>query len=763
MSNTKVRIIALAYFILFLGWGTVQAQGSDSIEEIVVTATKRATVLQDTPFSVQALGAETLKDLGADDFIDFFSQITSLSQTGEGPGSRRYAVRGVQSIGEPQVGLYYDEIPIAGLPGDNLDSGHAQLDLKLWDVERVEVLKGPQGTLYGQGSMGGTLRVISKRPRADKIEAAAEAVLSDTRYGDINYGVNGMINIPIIKDKLAIRGAVYHRDEEGFIDEIASSLPGFGITQTPINNANFEETTGGRVSVLYTPNEDTTLTGIYYFQRMDTGTRFETFPTFATSDNPVGNVFTDDFFNDDVDMFNVIADYDGWDWASVTATGSYIEREAERFDDTTRFVISGVFGCDETNFFVSCFGAPIVPTVSMDDQSVKAWSSEFRLTSKQEGPLQWTAGFFWQKKRTFRRGQVGIADAEGVVTFDDNRDMNARIFARTNYGHSEQIAFFGEASYEIMDRLTATVGLRWFDTSRDEDQNLVQPFFGNITGFLPTQEFGEKKLIKKFHLGYEINEDALVYFQAAEGFRLGGPNQPGGFNASAAPFDSDSLWNYELGWKSAWADDKFILNGAVYYIDWSEIQIQVTDITGAFDFIGNTGDADIIGFEIESTLRPVEGLELSAGLTHSKARLNGTQVAPTGGILPVDLQDGDRMANVPDWQFNTSAIYRFPVFGSYEGMARFGWNYISSSNTEHTDVLVGGAPNPSFYRKGSYHLASLRLGVSGDAWDASVFVNNLFDNNGTQSARLIDNEPIRVVIPRPRTIGVNFQYYFDGE
>jgi len=761
MFDYKLSLIALVSFIFLLGWATVQAQGgADAIEEIVVTATKRATVLQDTPVSVQALSADNLHELGADDFIDFFSQITSLSQTGEGPGNRRYAIRGVQSIGEPQVGLYFDEIPIAGLPGDNLDSGFAQMDLKLWDIERIEVLKGPQGTLYGQGSMGGTLRVISKRPKTDKFEAAAETTLSDTRYGGFSFGVNGMVNIPIIKDKLAVRAAVYHRDADGYIDEIAGTLA--GVTQTAVENANDEKTTGGRVSILYTPGEDFSLTGIYYFQRMDTGGLFETFPSFATDDNPVSNTFSESIYNDNLDMFNVIADYDGWNWASLTWTASFMDRRIERFDDTSRFV-TGLFGCDEFNFGISCFGPPIVPAVSMADEDVNSWSTELRLTSKHEGPLQWTAGFFWQKKRTFRNGQVGVVDAvTGASTFDANRVMQGRIFSRQNWGHAEQVAVFGEASYAITDKLTATVGLRWFDTERAEDQNLIQPFFGPITGFLPKQQFGQDKLIKKFHLSYQFNDDLLTYVQAAEGFRLGGPNQPGGFTASAAPFQSDQLWNYELGWKSSWADDKVIFNGAVYYIDWTEIQIETVDSTGAFSFIGNVGDADVLGFELETVLRPTEALELSGGLTYSKARLNGTQRAPLGGVLELDLQDGDRLANVPDWQFNAAAIYRFPVFGSYEGMARFGWSYVASSNTQLSDTLQTGAPNPNFYRKGSYNLANFRLGVEADAWDASIFVNNVFDNDGAQSARLAENEPLRKNIPQPRTIGVQFQYHYDG-
>ena len=409
MNNYNLRFVLSTFCVLLFGWGNVSAQDPTTLEEIVVTATKRATVLQDTAYSVQALGADTLRDMVADDFIDFFSEITSLSQFGRGPGNRRYSIRGVQSIGEPQVGLYYDEIPIAGLPGDNLDSGFAQLDLKLWDVERVEVLKGPQGTLYGQGSMGGTLRVISKRPVMDKVQFAAQSTLSDTRYGDFNYGVNGMVNIPLIKDVLAVRGAIYHRDEDGYIDDISATL--LGVTQAHVENVNDEETTGGRVSVQFTPTEDFSLTGIYYFQRMDTGGLFETFPEFATGGAPVANVFVENLYDDDVDMFNVIADYDGLDWVSATWTGSYMEREVERFDDTTRFVITGVFGCNEFNYFISCFGAPIVPTTSMADESVNSWSTEFRLTSEHGGPVNWTAGFFYQKKRTFRNGQVGIVDA----------------------------------------------------------------------------------------------------------------------------------------------------------------------------------------------------------------------------------------------------------------------------------------------------------------------------------------------------------------
>lgn len=760
MNNNILKFALSTFCVLLFGWGNAFAQDTTILEEIVVTATKRTTVLQDTAYSVQALNSDTLRELVADDFIDFFSQITSLSQFGEGPGNRRYSIRNVQSIGEPQVGLYYDEIPIAGLPGDNLDSGFAQMDLKLADVERVEVLKGPQGTLYGQGSMGGTLRVISKRPDTEKFQAEAQTTLSDTRYGGFNYGLNGMVNAPIIKDTLAVRAVIYHRDEEGYIDDISATL--LGVTQEPRKDANYDETTGGRISVLFTPTEDFRLTGLYYFQRTDTGGLFETFPDFATGDAPVANIFVDDTFDDDVDMFNVIADYDGLDWVSATWTGSYMEREISRFEDTTRFVISGIFGCNEFNYFISCFGAPIVPTLSWSEESVKSWSTEFRLTSEHEGPFHWTAGFFYQKKRTFRNGQVGIVDGvTGEAVFDENGVMQRRIFSRQNWGHAEQLAFFGELGYEIIDGLVATVGLRWFDTDRSEDQNLIQPFFGNVTGYLPKQDFAEDQLIKKFHLSYEITDDALVYFQAAEGFRLGGPNQPGGFQASAPPFDSDSLWNYEIGWKSAWADDKVILNGAAYYIDWSEIQIQLTDITGAFDYIGNTGDAEIYGLELETTLRPVTGLEISGGLTYSRARLDGEQEAPTGGILPVDLQDGDRLSNVPDWQFHVSATYRFPVFGNYEGMFRAGWNYVSSSNTQLTDVLQDGSRNPSFHRNGSYDLANIRAGISGNSWDAAVFVTNLFDSDETMAARLVDNEPIRTTIPRPRTIGVQLQYRFD--
>lgn len=753
--------IALGCLAALGATGTLSAQeNTKAIEEIVVTATKRETVLQETPYSIQALGEESLKNLGATDFISFFSSVTSLSQYGDGPGNRRYAIRGVQSIGEPQVGLYYDEVPIAGLPGDNLDSGFAQLDLKLWDVNRVEVLKGPQGTLYGQGSMGGTLRIISNRPDTSVFTAAAQTSLSHTRYGDVNYGVNGMINVPVVRDRLAIRAAVYHRDEDGYIDDIPVTLA--GVTQVGRKNANDEQTTGGRVSAQFTPGEDMSVTGIYYFQRTETGSLFETFPDFASSRRPVANVFTEDFFNDDVDMFSVMADYDRSSLFSATWSGSYMKRTTERFEDTTRFVL-GLFGCDEFNFGVSCFGPPLVPTLSMDDSYVKSWSSELRLTSKLDGPLQWATGVFWQDKRTFRNGQIGVADGvTGEVVFDDNRVMQNRIFSRQNFGKGKQLAFFGEASYEIIDRLTATVGLRWFDSSRREDQNLVQPFFGGQVGFLPTQSFSENGLIKKFHVAYEVSGDFLVYAQAAEGFRLGGPNQPGGFTVSAPPFESDSLWNYELGWKSSWNDSQLVVNGAAYYIDWSNIQIEVADAVNPFDYITNAGDADVMGFELEADWKPTAALQLGGGLTYSLSRLHGDQTLPPGAFLAVDLQDGDRLPNVPKWMVNLSATYTFPVLGDYEGSLHADWNYISSSNTDFTDKLIGGASNPNFYRKGSYNIANFRATVKANSWEVSAFVRNVFDNQGAQSARVIDNEPLRIVIPRPRTIGVEFLYHFDG-
>ena len=285
--NASRRVVALAALAVGTGLSAKNISAAQIIEEVIVTATKRETVLQKTSESLQVLTSDAMSTRGIVDFESYFLSVPSLSQSdSRGPGNRSYAIRGVQSAGEPLVGVYLDDIPLLGSPGESLDPGGSQPDLKLWDIERVEILKGPQGTLYGNGSGGGSIRVITKKPDASALDVATRIAVADVEHGGLNKSLSGMINLPIIVDKLAMRLSGYGYDNDGYIDEIYLGK----------NDANTEETEGGRLGIRWTPDEYTTLTFNGIYQTTETGSEFELFEAFS-NDNPAAAQLVDTGFD----------------------------------------------------------------------------------------------------------------------------------------------------------------------------------------------------------------------------------------------------------------------------------------------------------------------------------------------------------------------------------------------------------------------------------------------------------------------------------
>jgi iron complex outermembrane receptor protein len=292
--------------ILLLTSYSTSAQESAPIPEVVVTATKRETVAQDTPVSMTVLGTDTLEASHVDDFADFASLIPGLTATDIGPGQKRYALRGLQSPGEPEVALYYDEIPISGLPGGSLDTGADQPDFKLWDMNRIEVLRGPEGTLYGNGSEGGAIRIISNRPDLTKFEAATEVIGSITDGGSGSAAYNFMANVPLIDNRFAVRIALYDRDDGGYIDAIPRS--DIALPQIRASNTNRERTRGGRISFSLQMAENWNITGIAYYQHLMTGSTFETYPSFTLpSDRYTSGAFVQTPWLDVSQIYNIIS------------------------------------------------------------------------------------------------------------------------------------------------------------------------------------------------------------------------------------------------------------------------------------------------------------------------------------------------------------------------------------------------------------------------------------------------------------------------
>ena len=390
-------------------------------------------------------------------------------------------------------------------------------------------------------------------------------------------------------------------------------------------------------------------------------------------------------FDDEIKIANMTFEY-SFDTVNLFYSGSWEEREVARRDDQTRFVIYGIAGvptsvCPESALADrSCidmvnagpFGT-VVPIVSYGVENNESTSHEIRLTSTGDGPWEWILGAYYEDRDTERSGHVTTVNAEGKLD-----GSGVTLFARDNMGKRKQSAFFGEVSYEFVPDWTMTVGLRWSEIERTEEQTTVLNAFGP-TGTLVPGDFEEDDIISRFKVSWNVSESVFLYALASEGYRVGGPNQPVGFNNSAPNFDADSLWNYEFGWKSNLLDGAMQLNGAMYYVDWSDIQFATTDSTGAFDLIGNAGDAEVLGFELELQALLSEHWEISAGVGYSKAEFTGKQ--PVQGLLANQTRDGDRLPGVPEWSTTLFAQYTTALTDSVHILGQAEHQFLPNVNT----------------------------------------------------------------------------------
>src|SRR5271156_6622990 len=721
------------------------------LQEILVTATKRDTTLLETPISMTVIGPEILNTAHVDAVADFERLVPGLTAIISGPGQQRYALRGLQSAGGPEVALYYDDIPISGLPGGSLDTGADQPDLKLWDVDRIEVLRGPQGTLYGSGSMGGAIRVLSKRPDLNDFSTATETYGAATQGGDPSWGASAMINVPIIEDRFAVRVTFYDRHNGGWIDQVYHS--NIALPQNPGDNLNWEHTWGSRFSATLRASDQWTITAIAYYQNLETGDSFETYTSFSLPGNTyVTESFVRTPWDDQSAMLDLTSTYN-LDWASLVATGTYQNRVVDQSLDTTRYLMS-LFGCTEFTWDQTCFGPPLVPAVSYAHQGVQAYSGELRLVSARPGPFEWVSGAFLQRASTYHHAQVAVADSDGYIAIDPGTGIaNNRLFARTNYDHFDQNALYGEGTYDLYRGLKATVGLRWFHSYQSDQQNIEQQFFpGQPTGSEPFQRFSESKLFKKIELSYMLTQSTLLYTQVAQGFRAGGPNYPGGFTATAPPYSADSVWDTEMGWKTALKSGRFVWTGAVFHIDWSNMQQLVP--TQLFNYIINAGSAHSDGFESEFEIHPSQRLSLSLGASYADARLKGPQ--PQSSNPAMQLMSGDPLGGVSKWTTNASASYTMPLREQRRWVARLDYSYQSSRPT------VTAIESPAYFMVAGGGLTALHLLLENpNSWSLGLHVTNLFNDFVPLSGTTLDSNFIKTVTAAaPRTLLLNLTARF---
>ncbi|WEK44005.1 MAG: TonB-dependent receptor [Candidatus Sphingomonas colombiensis] len=731
-----------------------QDASTNSEADIIVTALKRGTRLQETPIAISAVSAQTIANAGVQSIADLHSQVPSLNFVDGGPSNRRVVIRGIQATGEPTVGVYYDETPVTGTVGASNDAGGSTPELRLFDVDRVEALRGPQGTLYGSGSMGGTLRIIYKKPSYE-LGADFDGTMSATKHGGANQEMNGMINVPLIDQKVAFRAVGFYKRNSGYIDN----------TWLRVNDINAEESYGGRAILRVQPVAAWTIDAAIYYNNSSTDT-----PSWLLES---GRYKTDSrtrlIVRDEVTLYSLTSAYD---FGGVTATGvvSYMDRSLVSQSDTSRY-IQGTNNLATYNRLcaagcVDQFSKPITSFAQYQafvagqstsslypQQDLNALTAELRLSSSAHGPINWTVGGFYSRRRTdVANPQLNANAANGFVI------PNQIDTVRFIHDELKQLAAFGELSVDITSKLNVTGGIRYFKYDKDVIGHTDVPSILVGAKITPPTALSstEDGTVLKANASYKITPDIMFYAEAAQGFRPGGVNQVLGLDTALTPYRSDSLWNYEAGFKTAWFNRALIANIDVFRIDWTNIQVTQRTPNGAFSYIGNAAAARVQGVEFETSIQPVHGLNISGNATYMTAKLTEDQL-PSNLTTASSGLAGNRIPYVPKFTMGASAQYTWALTNTFDGVIRADFSHSGGYYSDFRPTYVY-----TRYING-YELVNTRIGIERqNDWGAYIFVNNLFDATAITraSSSAIGVGLTSVTSARPRTIGLNLRKSF---
>ena len=784
---------------MLAGAGVAHAQQSEEVglEEIVVTAQKRNESLQDVPLSIQAIGQKQLQELKVDDFSDYVKFLPNVSYQTAGPGFSRPYMRGVAS-GEnanhsgplPSVGVYLDEQPITTITGP--------LDVQVYDIARVEVLAGPQGTLYGASSQAGTIRIITNKPDPDAFDAGFE-VTGSTLEGDLGYVGQGFLNVPV-GEKAAIRLVGWHKKEPGYIDNVLSTRV-FPVSGIAVDNSD-------RVEENY---NDWTKTGARLALGINLSDTWTLTPTVMAQKTKANGTYGFDPLEGDLKVAHALAESgeDKWVQAALTLqgklgnwdltyAGAYLKRDIDTQSDYS----------DYSFFYDVCCGYGVYAydndyTLIDPSQFItgsdrfKKQSHELRVSSPAENRWRLTAGVFTQKQGHGIRQQYQIANWVDFYDVTGNVDT---IWLTDQERTDRDDALFGELTFDITDKLSVTGGVRFF-----EAENSLKGFFGFSAAFsgmtgesqcFDQTDFRDAPCVnldktvkedgntKRLNVTYHATDDVMLYATWSEGFRPGGINRRG----TIPPYMADFLTNYELGFKTTFANNRVRINGALFQDDWEDFQYSFLGANGLTE-IRNAGQARIKGFETDIVWAVSEGFTLSAamswldakttqdycGTTYDSGPNAGQPVtncadpaAPAGTF--VQAPSGQELPVQPKFKGNAVGRYEFPMGGQnahvqaawvYQGEA---WSDLRTAERE----LLGVQP--------SYSIVDFSAGIDNESWGVELFVKNAFDERaeiarfaqcstfqpGTDppnSVPLCGLQPYTIT-NLPRTIGLTFTKHF---
>ncbi len=813
MRFSRKRALATTVLSAFTFYGS-HSVAQPALDEITVTATKREETLQDVALAIRAFDSTALEQNNVQNFQDYIRYLPNVTAASRGPGQATAYIRGmaVQPITVmlsgaqgtmPNVALYLDEQPLTA-PGRNLD-------IYAIDLERIEVLPGPQGTLFGASSQAGTIRLITNKPQFDGFSGGLDASVGFTENGEMSDSVEAVLNIPVIEDRLAVRGAFYSVNQGGYIDNVFGSFttdpsinpqstatPNAVSYETAFNTALVEEDfndsyyQGFRLSARYLINEDWDVLVSHTRQQIGADGVFD-------YDPEVGDLQVTRFFPDELeDDVNQTA------WTlegrlamlDVLYTGAYLDRDIEQSIDYTGYNNSGAFisyyTCTYdnpayiTNYnidprFITPGGRECLNPVKgfKGQQEQQRHTHEIRVTTPEENRWRVTAGLFFDDftietqddyayLATPDLGFAPNAPISDSPSINPNTRPPGIAFFNDITRSEQQWAVFGEASFDIIpDQLTATLGARWYDLEVDYEgsSNFADGIFQGSVNTDRGREYDRSgghtdepleisDTIFKLNLAWTPTPDLLFFATYSEGFRPGGFNRGGGlpsvnpaFPTVETTYDTDDVKNYELGWKTSLLDQRLRFNGSAYYIEWTDMQVSRFDPQNVsiLTFIENAADSEIWGIEGDLAFAATNNLTLFGAFSFNDTEITEVdaqvvELAPVGAQLPL----------VPEFQFTSRARYDW-IMGEFDLFAQAAVQHVGESFSS----LVAEVRE----QQDSYTTADLSFGAGRDAWQASIFVENVFD----ERAELFINEQDdirRITTNRPRTVSLRVSYDF---
>jgi outer membrane receptor protein involved in Fe transport len=738
------------------------APSSDQLQEIVVTAQKRSEALNTVPISLTALDEDTMDKQGVRDIADIARLVPGLTlQASDRLGNTNIAIRGISSdTGSETTGIYIDDTPVQArqeVVGSNPYP-------KIFDLDRVEVLRGPQGTLFGAGSEGGTVRFLTPDPSLDTYSGYGRSELAFTDGGAPSYELGAAVGGPIVDGVLGFRASAWYREDGGYFTRVNPATGAVDGTDT-----NGGDTKVIRLAVKYAPVDHLTITPAIFYQDEhvdDHSFYFESAGPFVEL-SPIPQPRSDKFI-----LPSLTVNYD-FDAFSVKSISSFFKRSLNDKFDGTQYVL-GSEGINSQTLP----GDPSYRSTGIYHEDQSNWTEEIRFTSTEspDTTLSWVGGIFWQHNREgadthyvddFNAladylsggtenslGYFGEAQIDGIYSYTD------RWVERES-----DVAAFGNVTYTILDGLKASAGLRVARSGYDYIDQQDGPW-GPGT---PTTDSGSQKetpVTPRFNLAYQITPDQMVYATAAKGYRIGGANEPipaaycakdlAGLGISQAPlsYNSDSVWSYEAGAKGRFLDNHLSVDASLFWVNWDNIQ-QDIPLTCGYGYTANLGTATSRGMDIQAAWAVGHGLTLSgnAGLTdarYSKTLLdNGVILAKAGDSLPS-----------PEWTATASVQYDVPIRDETDGYIRLDYQFAGSyyrtgsAATFTYDAAVRDAP--------ATHYVTLRVGAIQGDWDVSAFIDNLL-NSRTSLFRYHEagiDTGLRDSTYRPLTAGVTAAYKF---